>query len=316
MQVRLTNSEMMTWLGCRRDWYLTVYRGLRRRNRPAAGRPTTTGNRYHDAMAGWYDPANPVHPVVTVEESVMRDVAMFPEQEEYVLKEGELVRIMVEGYVEWLEETGIDSDLRVLAAESKIEVPLLSYKGYDVTLLSKIDARVERISTGDRLALEHKTVQSLTQPLSILRGNHQLLTEQVVELKSLKASGEEEKRAVGVLYNMARKVKRTARAKPPFYGREYVYHNVQELRNHWVHCCAIAREIVDARIQLDAGASHHAVCPPHVSRDLTWKSEFFRDGIYPLMDDGSDWEAAVAALYEEGNYLERYEGVGEYEEEA
>jgi hypothetical protein len=308
--IRLTNSEMSTWRNCPRAWYLAYYRGLRRRQFDVAGRPTTLGTRVHDALAAYYDPETPYDPVQHVLAGIERECESYPTQEADIRKEGEMASIMVEGYVQWLEETAEDDDLRVLAAESKIEVPL--FEG--CTLLSKIDARVERISTGARLALEHKTCGSLTQALPLLQADTQCLTEHLVEFLDLKAKGLETERAQGVLYNMLRKVKRTARAKPPFYGRETVMHNVNELRSHWYHCVAIGRQIENARVRLDAGESHHTVCPPNPSRELLWRSEFFKDGMYELMDDGSDWEAAVDALYEVCDPLERYWGVTEYEE--
>jgi hypothetical protein len=56
----------------------------------------------------------------------------------------------------------------------------------------------------------------------------------------------------GILVNLLKKVKRTASAKPPFYARVDVPHNIHELRNHWKHVVHRA-EIADAERRLDAG---------------------------------------------------------------
>ena len=60
---------------------------------------------------------------------------------------------------------------------------------------------------------------------------------------------------------LLRRVKRTASAKPPFYGRHEVRHNTQELRSHWLHIIAIAQETDRARERIDRGTDHHSVVP-------------------------------------------------------
>jgi hypothetical protein len=105
---------------------------------------------------------------------------------------------------------------------------------------------------------------------------------------------------------MARKVKRSARATPPFYARVDVRHNVHELRNHWRHVWGTAYDIIQVRARLDAGESHHTACPPNPTRDSTWRDPFFRISV--MLDDGSDGEGVLAELYEECDPLDRYEG--------
>src|SRR6185503_9609356 len=273
--LRLTNSEMGAWRDDPRFWYLAYYLGLQKKEPMVAGRAITRGNRYHDALAEYYDPDKRIHPVVTVEKSIERDLAAAPWQEVDILKEGDLVKAMVEGYIEWLAEEGEDEDLEILATETKVEVPLVD----GINLLSKLDARVQRRSTNRRLALEHK---SNFYDIVLLQNDTQCLTEHLVEFLDLKEKGEDPHRAEGILYNMARPVKRTAAAKPPFYKREDVIHNDHELRAHWRHCVSIGNAIQNARTRLDAGETHHTVCPPSVSRESTWKNPFLR--IYTLMD--------------------------------
>lgn len=328
--LRLTNSEMALWRQDRRHWYLACYRrlrlksqtvlvttptgGIEEKERVAVNTPLAIGTRVHDALAAYYVPEGEevVDPVEWIRQSYDRDIAADPIGEADLVKEKDLSVTMVEGYMQWLEETGADAELRVLAPETKIEVPLID----GATLLSKIDARVIRESDGARLSLEHKTVQSLNEPLPLLQTDYQLRTEHLVEMLDLKNRGldAEVERARGVLYNMLRKVKRTATAKPPFYGREEVDHNVHELRNHFHHCATLAAEIIDAHRRLDEGESHHIVCPPSPTRESTWKNPFF--GMYPLMDDGSDYEAAFADLYETHNPLERYDGTTAFDPAA
>ena len=308
--LRLSNSEMKTWRRCKRKWYLNVYRGLRPREYDF-GRPTGLGTRVHDCLSLLYDPRiEDFNPLKYIRQQQLSDIAKHPSYEDAITQDADMAYIMIEGYLQWLEETGNDAELNLIAPEAVMEAPLLvTEDGININLLSKIDARVERDHDGVRFSLEHKTVQSLTTPLPLLQIDTQLLTEHLVEYLALsnELSDEEaqERRAGGVLYNMFRKVKRTANAKPPFYGREEVRHNMDELRNHWRHVVAQAREIIAAHQQLDAGEDHQSVCYPNPHKDCSWDCEFFR--ICAMMDDGiSDTTMAVQDLYREGDHLERY----------
>lgn len=308
--LRLSNSEMKTWRQCKRKWYLGVYKSLRPRERDF-GRPTGLGTRVHDCLSLLYDPRiEEFDPLGWIRAQQLMDIAKHPTYEDAITQDADMAYIMVEGYLQWLEETGSDADLRLIAPEAIMEVPLfVTDAGETVNLLSKIDARVERDYDGVRFSLEHKTVQSLTTPLPLLQIDSQLLTEHLVEFLTLRdeTSDEEaqQRRAGGVLYNMFRKVKRTANAKPPFYGREEVRHNIDELRNHWHHVAAQANEILEAHRRLDAGEDHQRVCYPSPDKDCTWKCEFFR--VCAMMDDGvSDTTTAFQDLYREGDHLERY----------
>lgn len=299
--LRLTNSEMTVWRRCKRKWYLSTYRGLRAREQEVTGH-LSVGNIVHDALAEYY--ATGKDPTETVREAYALKIATHPAMEKDITKERDLCVAMTEGYTQWLEETGADADLKLVEApEEAVEVPL--YEG--ATLLSKLDARVERRSDGSRLALEHKTTGDLKAPIELHRLNTQFLTEHLVEFMShLESKDKEVPRTDGVLVNMLRKVKRTAAAKPPFYGREEVPHNEHELRNHWRHVVAQAQEIQAARARLDAGEDHHTVAYPNPTRDCKWDCPFFR--VCLLADDGSNFEGALEEMYTVGDPLERYSG--------
>lgn len=298
--LRLTNSEMKTFKRCRRKWWLSTYRGLGPRRRDF-NRPTGIGTRVHNALAVLYDPVAPQDPVAWMRQSVQEDLAKFPDEKTAIEKEADLAEAMVEGYCQWLEETGEDRGFEVVASEGAREAVLYE----DVTLLSKLDARIIHRERRDiRLALEHKTVGDLSTPLPFLQIDTQLLTEHLVEFMALKAEGQEADAAQGVLYNMLRKCKRTSRAKPPFFGREEVKHNRHELEKHWQHVIGVARRIRQVETELEAGASHHEVCEPNPTRDCRWDCPFFH--ICSHFDDGSNVEVDLAADFEVGNPLERY----------
>lgn len=291
---------------CRRKWWLTYARGLRPRARNSYGSALSIGNLVHDALAFMYDPENlGQDPVQYAGNKVQSAIEENPGYEIEILKEWELCEIMLTGYVEWLESTGEDSDLRFVGSERKVEIPMTE----NVALISKLDAPVERISDGAKLALEHKTVSSLDQPLTLLKIDTQLLTEHLVRFMDAQAKGATPEEAYdecqGILYNMLRKVKRTARAKPPFYGRETVLHNLPELRNHWKHVIAIANDIQQSYERLERGEDHHLVFPPSPATDCKWSCPFFT--VCNMFDDNSRVESAIEAIYEVADPLERYQ---------
>lgn len=297
----LTNSEMKLWRRCRRQWWLSHYRGLRRAD-VEFNRPLSIGNRVHQCLEVLYSVGERGNPLAKLRETVDADLAKFPMHATDIAKEADLCQAMLEGYLQWLEEEGCDIGFRVVASEGRREAPLID----GVNLLAKLDARVVHEERADiRLALEHKTVGDLSTPLTLLQIDTQLLTEHLVEFLALREEGRESEAAQGVLYNMLRKCKRTARAKPPFFGREEVNHNVHELRAHWLHVQRVAEEILQAERELLEGKQHHEVVYPNPTRDCKWDCEFFH--LCPLLNDGSDYEALIAADYVTGNPLERYD---------
>lgn len=313
MTLRLSNSEMAVFRRCKRKWYLSYYRRLVPKARSPYMSPISIGNLVHDALAAFYDPEQRTHPVKYVTDRLQAELDENMGYEPEIRKQWDLADAMLSGYVDWLEETGADSNLRFLGSERFVEVPVSEEKSGvtgGFTILSKLDAPVEQISDGAKLALEHKTVQSLVQPLELLRIDTQLLTEHLVRFLDAIEKGAETQEAYdqchGILYNMLRKVKRTAAAKPPFYGREVAPHNVHELRNHWRHVVSIAKEIEEAHTRLDAGEDHHDVVPPSPDRSCSWQCQFFK--VCPMFDDNTRVEDAVDAMFEVGDPLARYDG--------
>jgi PD-(D/E)XK nuclease superfamily len=301
---RLSNSEAVSFRRCRRSWYLDTYRRLKPRVEEEAGSARWIGNLVHDALAWYYDPRATSNPVGYAKAVVGKLIEESPEQEERLTKEADLVYKMLEGYLEWLDETGADAELTILGSEQMAEAQLVE----GINLISKLDAPVLRESDGARLALEHKTVADFSN-FALHKIDTQFLTEHLVRFLSLIEQGAEadeaEEACHGILWNGLRKVKRTAKATPPFYMRDDIRHNRIQLRNHWQHVLAVAQEILATTAALDAGVDHHSACPPSPTRDCFWECDFFR--ICSFFDDGSDVEGAIEAMYVEANPLERYE---------
>jgi hypothetical protein len=310
--LRLSNSELMTFLRCRRQWYLSTYLQLTPRRLPAPMSALSIGTLVHDALAAYYDPNvdDRQDPLAFIQEVAAVELEQYPAYEESIAAELKLVHIMLEGYLEWLAETGEDEDIQVLGTERMVEVVLVCELGGlgPIHLLSKLDAPIFRERDGAKLAFEHKTCGSVIPPAE-LKLDTQLLTEHLALFLDAIDKGATKEEAYdqchGVMYNMLRKVQRTATAKPPFYAREVIPHNVHELRNHWKHMVAVGREVQRARARLDAGEDHHTVCPPTPFKDrCKWDCAFFK--VCVMADDGSDLDGALEALYEPRDPLERY----------
>jgi hypothetical protein len=314
--VIVTNSTVKDFQRCKRKWWLKHYR---RKTRVRYGSPFTVGNFVHDALAEWYA-GRLESPLDFINEKQAEETEKFPDYAREIAKDAELAYIMVEGYVEWLEETGADYELESVEPEREMQVqlaPATEPPFGRVIARSKLDGKV-RTRDGWFAFLEHKSVQNFVDLPSIARMDPQLLMYELQEYlewweeqqKSLDATEKlipadsQKALAGGAIFNLLRKVKRTARAKPPFYFREPVRHNVEQLRSHWKHVVAEARDMQLRIARLDAGEDHHVVAPPTVRTTCRWDCEFFE--VCPLFDDGSDAESVIAAEYEDHDPLERY----------
>jgi hypothetical protein len=413
--------------------------------------PRAIGTRIHLALSLYYganeDPLEVLKATIEEDERYLNEDDF--DQAKVFTSEAELSRIMLEGYLQWLQETGADQGLRVTAAESIVEVPFDAIPG--VVLVGKLDLRILRESDQARLFLDHKTVGSLTQPQKTLHMDEQMLHYMLLEMldarygssqqvkgqlsggvsraqpsgpvavqhlqeTSLSAAqgsqstttgppqgpqsveqqsnesrtgasrmplqpsqqrtpfvedaqdsrtsektqrsseaqrsgytqavggdqtqnqrgsqgtleqvarggtgavprgvrpyspGEETVHVAGGLYNMLRRVKRTERAKPPFFERLEVHHNIHELRNYYLRIFGEIEAILETRRKLDAGAEHRQVAYMNPTGDCSWDCEFY--GVCPLFDDGSAAEEMLQAYYRQGSPHEHYFPLGERE---
>lgn len=306
--LRVSNSEIQTWKDCHRKWWFVYYRqlGLKRSEREVSG-PRSLGTRVHIALEAMYtkegNPLDTLKELYDYEADQLREQGRFQEEIDAVYKEYDLAHAMVSGYVEWVEETGIDEGIELIAAEDVVEVdshiPGIKLRG-------KMDQRVLRKSDGAKLFRDFKTVGDLTNPPKTLPLDEQMKFYMLLEyIQSLGENGTEPQwRTDGGLYTMLRKVKRTATAKPPFYDQVEVHHNIETIRNMWVRVAKVIEELYDARTALDAGADPQYIAYPKPSRDCTWKCDFFP--VCSMVDDGSNLEGALEQYYEVRDPNERY----------
>lgn len=288
--IRISNSEIQTFKDCRRRWWFTYYRRLQPKMKDFTG-ALALGSRIHEALDMHYSKGIPL--LDAHAELVAKDMKTLTDdyRDTSTLEtEAELGRVMLEGYLEWVEMNGIDSELEMISTEEIIERPMMNGR---VTLQGKIDMRVRRKIDGVRMFRDFKTVGgSFTDFGSTAHMNEQILTYMVLE----EAQNQDGERSEGGIFTMLRKVKRGAYAKPPFYDQIEVRHNKFALRSFYQRLEGTLEDILRVRDGLDAGESHYKLAYPKPSRDCKWKCQFF--AICPLVDDGSAAEAAISDAFE------------------
>lgn len=321
---RVSNSELQTFKRCRRKWWLGWYRRLMLQTEDFTS-VRATGTRVHRALSYWYvpdgekrvDPRDALERVIVDDWTKVARLAQERHTSDEQLSElavefaqaTNLERAMVEGYVQWLEETGADAELRITASETPLVVdqvldmgPNYNHEERPIQFIGLLDVRATRVTDKVNLFIDHKTVGDLGAPVVTLPQNEQMLHYHLMEFLSLDDS---DVRCDGALYNMLRRVKRSARAKPPFYDRIEVRHNKFELESYRRRALAATREIQVVIDRLERGEEHLDVVYPTPNPECRWSCDFF--AVCNLLDDGSRGaNDMINALYRSTNPLERY----------
>jgi RecB family exonuclease len=291
--LRISNSEIQTFKDCRRKWWLSYYRRLQPKSKQMTG-ALALGSRIHEALDMYYSKNIPLLDAHAQLVEIDKNILVESYRDTYDLEsEAELGRIMLEGYLQWVEENGIDAELEMISTEEIISMPLFDGA---VELQGKIDMRVRRRADGVRMFRDFKTVGgSFTDFSSMAHMNEQILTYMMLET----AQNKEGERSEGGIFTMLKKVKRSANARPPFYEQIEVRHNVFALRSFWQRIHGTLTDMLSARKSLDEGGDHRFIAYPRPSRDCKWKCQFFT--ICPMFDDGSAAEAAIEDAFEVSN---------------
>jgi hypothetical protein len=272
---------------------LTYYRRLQPKYKDSTG-ALALGTRIHAALDDYYANGTPLlqahaNLVNTEKELLLQDFRDVSELE----KEAELGHIMLDGYLQWNEEEGIDADLEMISTEETIVMPM--FNG-EVELQGKLDMRVRRKADGVRMFRDFKTVGgSLSDFANLAPMNEQILTYMVLE-QSKDKDGE---RSDGGIFTMLKKVRRSAAAKPPFYDQIEVRHNIFTLRSFWDRLHGTVTDLMRVRTALDKGEQPSFHAYPSPSRDCKWKCKFY--SVCTLVDDGSAAEQAISEMFVEAD---------------
>lgn len=318
----VSNSEVQTFLDCRRKWWLQWYRGITTPRESPTG-AAAIGQRIHRALEALYvpegqeaqDPRDVLEMLIVQDWTALTEAGLYSDELQTKFNaEANLERAMIAGYVDWLAETGEDANLLVIGAEKYLEAPLLSgddiAPGTGITsvrIIGKIDIRVRMLSDGSRRIVDTKTTASFDELEYRLRlGDPQMLHYLLLEWL---ATPDAEERCNGALFNAMRKVKRTGNAKPPFYRRMPANYSDRQLLAYRTRLEGQITDILAVESDLARGVDPISIAYPHPSRDCSWKCPF--TAVCPMFDDGSAAEDFMSAMYVVRNPMSYYQTQGD-----
>lgn len=151
--VGISNSEILTFMKCRRKWWLQYVEGYKSKEIAVVG-ALPLGSRVHAALEAYYkhdaDLVKVYQMMLDEDRTMLEANGMDTKTLE---SEGELGRLMLEGYLEWVATEGIDALYEVIGVEEVLSMPMLGGK---VNVIGKIDLRVRDLRDGSHLVLDHK----------------------------------------------------------------------------------------------------------------------------------------------------------------
>lgn len=296
--MNLSNSELNTFMTCRRQWYVKYYLHLAKKSDGTEYNGALNyGTRIHKALEGWYIPDEAAR--VDPRQSI---VTIYDEQEEIALNAGADMKkfandrkssiFLVEYYMKKIDE-GLDDEFNYIAAEQEYKITL----GKDLYFRGQIDAIVERKTDGARFVMDHKTYVSPEQNLLVAQINPQFLGYMALYRANNKDY------LAGSILNIFRKVK-TERTAKEIIVRETIRHNQLETDNHLKKIKVIAKEIKSLKAKLDKGDAPNIVAYPNPTTDCSWRCEFLP--VCHMFDDGSYWQEFLDRHYVQYDPNARY----------
>jgi len=296
----ITNSELAGWRRCRRRWWLSTYRRIGLKPQYQKPGAAYTGTMVHDALEAYYAGDDWKVRLNGHLENIEEMDSSHGDRWNKFIKMHELATIMLEGYIEWLAETGADSSWEILSTETILSCPWTERGEKEIHLRGKLDLRIRDHAVDDQpMFVDHKTVPNMTDIPSRADRDEQFLFYETLHRAAMNET------TAGGIFNMLRKVKRTARATPPFYERHVVRFNERQLDVIATRITALINEILTAEELLDRGVDHQQVCPPTPSGSCGWDCDY--SSICSMFDDTSRVEDYITDWYDERNPMERYE---------
>lgn len=281
----ISNSELTTFKRCKRKWYLGYFESYGHPERLEATGALALGSRVHAALEGHYGHGDdPLELLNRIYDLGFNEIDDDPFAHKELAAEQALALLMLEGYLEWIEETGADEYLSDLEIEKTITVPNFIP---GVNLVGKLDVMAIRTTDKRRMFIDHKTVQNLADFINTVD-----IYEQFPFYCMLLKLADPTQQIDGGIVNLLRKVKRTQRSTPPYYDRLTVRVNAQQLASMWRRTHAAVTEIVELRRKLEKNKSdpnaHQYLAYPSPQSDCKWSCSFV--GVCGQMDDGSRWQ--------------------------
>lgn len=287
--LKVSPSEIAKFRRCRRSWALTYYYkwGVDPATAPATS-AAQLGTRIHAALEAYY--GYDINPCLALGVIYDYERDRRPDCAGELTAEQDWAMIMVAGYLDWAEETGIDEEYDVVAVERAVEVPITLTNGEMAIVTGKLDQIVRRKLDGALCVRDWKTVGSLH------KANLLVLDEQMRIYSSLLAVASDGMRVDGALYAMLLRSKRSARANGPFYEQVHINYNGADHVSMMTRLRGVMDDMSRAIRMLDQGADpKHAVYPNPMTDRCSWDCNFTH--VCPLFDDGSRADDAMRANY-------------------
>ena len=269
-----SHSEMATYKDCKRKWYLQYYLKLRRKREPKA-LARDTGILVHAALHQFYISGGLDGEFSKdlmyqfLDNARDEDLLKVEESDRKTVREvHDTSKIVIDGYIEWLHETGADIGYRFNHSEVELRAPG-PVEGTEI--MGIIDLGGEHVQSGDLFVMDTKVTNSIDVMLKTLH-----MGEQGPMYAALaKINDPDPNRGFRVVWNMLKRNKRTARAKPPFYQRCGLAMNMDQLRQFYLQLQGQMEEILRTEARLNDGESHIKVAYPTPSGDCVWKCPYF-----------------------------------------
>ena len=302
-----SNSEVETFLDCKRKWWFAYV--LKLGTVGWESQPLAVGNLVHAGVENFRhvrymqdgSKAEAVAAGIAGINALYDNTELSPE----LLPQDtiELALIMFEGWHEWLEEESVDFGLVYNGVEMELKTRIMP----GVDWLAKLDAFVWNQVIEAFQVIDTKTVQSLKAFPALLQMDRQ-------QIGYVWAAREyTQDRVQGAAFDMLRKVKRTARANPPFYGRVEASYNDTEIANWLFQTRAIIYDMIELRDELTTQGhtivEQAQIATPRPSPDCTWKCPFVN--VCPMMNDGSRAEDYINNEFVQVDPIARYLTIGE-----
>lgn len=288
--MKVSQSELAEFRACRRKWWLRHVEGWAKPDEHSGA--LALGTNVHAALCMYYTPGCTKQDAMELlYQTYNQSLTACSEWDvNKVQKDFKLAVIMTEGYFDWLEETGADQFLEIIEPESEIEYEI-EVDATPVRLLGKRDLIARDTRTDLAALVDHKTCATFNDPLLDLNEQSRMY----LLLQRLNGSTVVQ----NCIWNLLRKVQRTARAEPPFYKREELYVSEDELRRYYERIRGVIADIINVRRRLEEGERHYSVVYPTPGSDCSWKCPY--RVVCPMID--SDPEGANLFLTD--NYIKK-----------
>lgn len=281
-------SQLAKFRRCRRSWLLEYVQGYELDREAGVSKGARSlGTLVHSYVEAYYNGEN----WENVEEEQSTALCDYGDWSTEWAEHFTLARIMMEGYVQWVAVEGADASEEVLHVEPQLRMFIGNFHGDDVYLTGKPDAIKRNTITGVVIVEDTKTVQSIDV---VQHHAPQGLTYALL-------AGDNFGLEVGEFRtNQLKKVKRTARAKPPFYDRSPMIVTPEHLHNH--------REQVEGQLDEMIGfvqqweekgysdrKAHNRIFYPNQTGTCSWDCDFLP--VCKQMDNGSNFEHTIRNFY-------------------